>query len=59
MTTTRDLYYKGLRLGTLTFTTSAETHSLLTTEELALATSLSSQALGDALAKILDAKSEV
>ena len=58
MTDERDLYYKGLRIGGLVFKTSASAHSILTTDELALAMSLGSQALREALSKILDAKGE-
>ena len=56
MRTTRDLWWKDIRIGQVTIQTTADFHSLFTNVEFALVAGLGTQAAGDAMVKILEAK---
>ena len=56
MTSTRDLWWKDIRIGRMQVSTTEDFHALFTVEEWALIAGLAAQAAGDAMVKILEAK---
>ena len=56
MKSVRDIWWKDIRIAQITTQTTESFHALFTPEELALASGLGAQAVGDALVKILEAK---
>ena len=56
MKSVRDLWWKDIRIAKLEVQTTGDFHSILTTEELALASGIGAEAVAAALVQILEAK---